>query len=118
MRTQCEGNAKHKTINTKYKTNNIHQQIADAWNETFKGELSEVSKLTQKRKSAINGCIEEMKGTRNDFTSLSTWVGLFNHAKNSDFLMGKNKDGWTMTFDFIITKSKLIKIVEGDYDNK
>ena len=99
------------------KKNNIHQQIADEWNEVFKDELSLVSKVTQKRKSAINGCIAEMKGTDHDFSKLETWSKLFAYAKTLDFLMGRTKEGWTMGFDFIVTKSKLIKIVEGDYDN-
>ena len=97
---------------------NLYQQIADEWNEIFKNELSAVSKVTQKRKSAINGCIAEMKGTEHDFSILETWTKLFNYAKQSKFLMGENKDGWTMGFDFVTTKSKLLKIVEGDYENK
>ena len=36
--------------------------------------------------------------------------------KTLDFLMGRKTD-WSMSFDFITTKSKLIKIVEGEYDN-
>ena len=118
LRPECEGNAKHKTLNTKHKTvDNIHQQIADSWNEVFKDELPSVSKVTQKRKSAINGCIAEMKGTGNDFSILQTWTDLFVYAKGLDFLMGRKTD-WSMSFDFITTKSKLIKLVEGEYDNK
>jgi hypothetical protein len=97
--------------------NNIHQQVADSWNEIFKDELSLVSKVTQKRKAAINGCIAEMKGTGNDFSLIETWINLFTYAKNSDFLMGRKTD-WSMSFDFITTKNKLIKLVEGEYDNK
>lgn len=98
------------------KKDNIHQQIADTWNEVFRDELSLVSKVTQKRKSAINGCIAEMKGTDHDFSKLETWSKLFDYAKTLDFLMGRKTD-WSMSFDFITTKSKLIKIVEGEYDN-
>lgn len=117
LRSECEGNAKHKTLNTKHKTvNNIHQQIADEWNKTFQNELPMVSKVTQKRKSAINGCIAEMKGTDHDFTKLETWSNLFAYAKGLDFLMGRKTD-WSMSFDFITTKSKLIKLVEGEYEN-
>lgn len=117
LRADCEGNAKHKTLNTKHKTvNNIHQQIADEWNKTFQNELPMVSKVTQKRKAAINGCIAEMKGTDHDFTKLETWSNLFIYAKGLDFLMGRKTD-WSMSFDFITTKSKLIKIVEGEYEN-
>jgi uncharacterized protein YdaU (DUF1376 family) len=116
LRPECEGNAKHKTLNTKHKTvNNIHQQIADSWNEIFKDDLSLVSKITPKRKAAINGCIAEMKGTGNDFLLLETWTNLFIYAKGIPFLMGANDRGWTMSFDFITTKSKLIKLIEGEY---
>ena len=94
----------------------ISQQVANLWNETFESELSLVSKVTQKRRSAVNGCIAEMKSTEHDFTKIETWVKLFDYAKQSDFLMGRKSD-WSMGFDFITTKSKLLKIVEGDYDN-
>lgn len=103
--------------NEKNDKNNLHQQIADAWNKTFEGELSAISKLTQKRISAINGCIKEMKGTEHDFTKLETWSSLFVYASKIDFLMGRTKENWYMNFDFITTKSKLIKLVEGQYDN-
>ena len=95
---------------------NIHQQIADIWNEVFKDELPAVAKVTQKRKSAINGCIAEMKSTGNNFSDPETWRGLFEYCKDSDFLMGRKTD-WAMTFDFIVTKSKLLKVIEGDYEN-
>lgn len=103
---------------SKKNISNIHQQIADEWNEIFKDELSLVSKMTQKRKSAINGCIAEMKGTKYDFSKLETWSNLFTYSKGLDFLMGRTKENWSMSFDFITTKNKLIKLVEGQYDNK
>tara|TARA_R110000772_G_scaffold55614_1_gene126976 strand:+ start:757 stop:1458 length:702 start_codon:yes stop_codon:yes gene_type:complete len=96
--------------------NNIHQQIADSWNDIFKDELSAVSKVTQKRISAINGCINEMKGTVHDFSKIETWTNLFLYVKSIPFLMGGNDRGWTISFDFITTKSKLIKLVEGEYE--
>ena len=57
-----------------------------------------------------------MKGTDHDFTLLETWVKYFNYAGGSDFLMGVKTD-WKMDFDFLITKSKMLKIIEGKYDN-
>jgi hypothetical protein len=104
-------------VNNKNNDNkDICQQVADAWNEIFP-ELPQVIKLTQRRKSAINGCIKEMKLTDHDFSKIETWKGLFDYAKGLDFLMGR-KTGWSMNFDFITTKSKLLKIIEGDYDNE
>jgi hypothetical protein len=98
------------------KKKDIHQLIVDNWNEKFSNELPAVSKLTTKRKASINGCIKEMASTEFDFSLLETWSRLFDHASNSDFLMGRKTD-WSMSFDFITTKSKLLKIVEGEYDN-
>ena len=95
--------------------NNIHQQIADSWNEVFKDDLALVSKVNKTRISAINGCIAEMKGTNNDFSKVETWTKLFIYAKTVKFLMGDNDRNWTMNFDFIITKSKLLKVIEGGY---
>jgi len=57
-----------------------------------------------------------MKGTTHDFSKLETWTNLFDYAKKLDFLMGRNKRGWSMDFDFIITKSKLLKLIEGGYE--
>ena len=96
--------------------NNICELIAHAYKEKFDGQLPMVTKLTDQRKASINGCIKQMKGTDHDFTLLETWVKYFNYAGGSDFLMGVKTD-WKMDFDFLITKSKMLKIIEGKYDN-
>ena len=96
--------------------NNICELIAHAYKEKFDGQLPMVTKLSDQRKASINGCIKQMKGTDHDFTLLETWVKYFNHASRSDFLMGVKTD-WKMDFDFLITKSKMLKIIEGKYDN-
>jgi len=99
------------------KNKDISQLVVDEYNKSFDGLLPLVSKLTQKRKSAINGCISEMKGTSMDFSKIDEWIGLFDYIKKSDFLMGRKCD-WAMNFDFVTNKNKLIKIIEGDYDNE
>lgn len=116
--TKGKQGATNKNVNNENneKNKDISQQVANEWNSIFENELPMVSKITQKRKSAINGCIAEMKSTEHDFSKLEMWTKLFNHAKQSNFLMGRKTD-WSMSFDFIITKSKLLKIVEGEYDN-
>ena len=96
--------------------NNICELIAHAYKEQFDGQLPMVTKLSDQRKASINGCIKQMKGTDHDFTLLETWVKYFNYAGGSDFLMGVKTD-WKMDFDFLITKSKMLKIIEGKYDN-
>ncbi len=106
----------------KNKTNNksdnyskdIYQQIADAYNEVFP-HLPQVVKVSQKRKSHITASINEFKKDFG-FDNPDNWKSLFYHAAKSDYLMGK-VNGWSMNFDFVINKTNLLKIIEGNYDN-
>lgn len=38
--------------------------------------------------------------------------------KQSDFLRGKNRKGWMITFDWFIRPNNFPKVLEGNYDNK
>lgn len=38
--------------------------------------------------------------------------------KQSDFLQGKNKNGWCITFDWFVKPNNFPKVLEGNYDNK
>ncbi len=92
----------------------IYQQIADAYNEVFP-HLPQVVKVSQKRKSHISASINEFKKDFG-FDNPDNWKSLFYHAAKSDYLMGK-VNGWSMNFDFVINKTNLLKIIEGNYDN-
>ncbi|MCP4273876.1 MAG: hypothetical protein GY781_18290, partial [Gammaproteobacteria bacterium] len=50
------------------------------------------------------------------FDNPDNWKSLFYHAAKSDFLTGRKTD-WSMDFDFVINKTNLLKIIEGNYDN-
>ena len=95
----------------------ICQQVADVYNEILP-ELGKVQVLSDARKAWIRASIKQMKPTEHDFTSIDTWVKYFNYAKTSEFLMGKNNREWKASFDFLIKKKNLLKIVEGGHDNK
>jgi len=92
----------------------IYQQIADAYNEVFP-HLPQVVKVSQKRKSHISASINEFKKDFG-FDNPNNWKSLFYHAAKSDFLTGRKTD-WSMDFDFVINKTNLLKIIEGNYDN-
>ena len=62
-------------------------------------------------------CIKQFKNSEHSFDKVETWSRLFNYISTSDFLMGRSSE-WSASFDFIINKSNLLKIVEGQYDNK
>jgi len=92
----------------------IYQQIADAYNEVFP-HLPQVVKVSQKRKSHMSASINEFKKDFG-FDNPDNWKNLFYHAAKSDFLTGRKTD-WSMDFDFVINKTNLLKIIEGNYDN-
>jgi len=73
-------------------------------------KLPKVSKISEKRKSAINSLLKE-------FTLEQITEGI-QKAGKSDFLNGDNKANWKASFDWIINKNNMLKIREGNYDIK
>lgn len=96
--------------------NNICQQVADAYNEKLP-DLGKVIKLSDTRKAKIKASIKEMVGTDYNFESLDTWNNYFDYVSQSDFLMGR-KSEWCASFDFLINKSNMLKVIEGKYENQ
>ncbi len=107
--------ANHKPITNNH-NKDICQQVADEYNNIL-SDLGNVKVLSDKRKSHIKASIKQFKGTKTDFANIETWTRLFNYVDKSDFLMGRSSD-WKASFDFVINKSNLLKIVEGNYENK
>ena len=57
-----------------------------------------------------------MSKTDHDFTDIETWIRYFNYVSDSDFLMGTKSDSdWIASFDFLVNKNNLLKVVEGKY---
>ncbi len=108
----------------KNKTNNksdnnskdICHLVADEYNQKL-SELGGVKVLSDKRKAHIRASIKQFKNSTHDFEKIETWSRLFDYITASDFLMGR-KSEWSASFDFIINKTNLIKITEGQYENK
>jgi len=98
--------------------NNICQLVTDEYNLKL-SELGKVKILSDKRKAHIKASIKQFKNSEHDFAKIETWTRLFVYITKSDFLMGRSeKSDWIANFDFIINKTNLLKIVEGQYDNK
>jgi len=93
----------------------LYQLVVDEFNSKL-SELGEVKVLSDKRKAWIKGAIKQMEKTDNDFTKIETWVRYFDYVSGIDFLMGRKTD-FTATFDFLVNKNNLLKVVEGNYDN-
>lgn len=72
--------------------------------------LSQVMKLTDKRKKAIATFLKSM--TIEDFEKACII------ANNTPFLCGQSKSGWKANFDFIIKVDNATKIIEGVYSGE
>lgn len=55
---------------------------------------------------------------RIESNGLTVWEDCLRKAVNSSFCVGGNKDGWTVTFDWITQLSNFNKVLEGNYDDK
>ena len=97
------------------KNKGLYQLIVDEFNSKL-SELGEVKVLSDKRKAWIKGSIKQMENTDNNFSEIETWVKYFSYISNVDFLMGRKTD-FTASFDFLVNKNNLLKVVEGNYDN-
>lgn len=94
-----------------------YDQILASWKRMLP-ELSQPRAFTDTRKKLFDTRWHEAHKTKNGLTSnnLDFWEALFSYIRSSDFLMGRNHNStWKADFDFVITKSKLQKILEGSY---
>lgn len=79
-------------------------KIVSAWNELG---LSEVKSIQGTRLKYLNARIKEyseeeiIKGIRS--------------IRDSSFLMGQNRNNWTITFDWFIKPTNMPKVLEGNY---
>lgn len=72
--------------------------------------LPQIQKLTDKRKTAIDKFLKEF--TEEQFEKICRI------ANTTDFLIGKNKNGWKADFDFLMRTDKAISILEGKYESE
>ena len=96
-----------KTVNCPY------SEIIKVYNEILI-TLPRVKELTSKRKSVLLVRWKENKDRQN----IEWWAKLFRFIDKSDFLTGRNGAWMSCSFDWIIKSDNLVKIIEGNYDNK
>ena len=70
-----------------------------------------ISKFTDKRKSTLKARYEEYD------SNIKIFEELFTKAESSDFLKGK-KGKWKANFDWLINCNNMVKVLEGNYENK
>ncbi len=88
------------------------RHVVDAWNGLQGYGIKPVTRVSSdsKRYKSLTARIREygMEGVLNAVERI----------KNSDFLKGINKNGWTITFDWFVLPNNFPKVLEGNYDNQ
>lgn len=86
--------------------------VVDAWNGLSEYGVQPVSRITpsSKRYQSLVARIREY--------NTADVLSAIEKIKDSDFLRGKNKKGWTITFDWFVLPNNFPKVLEGNYNNK
>lgn len=100
-----------KDIEEEYKKNisTNPQEIADLFNSICLS-LPSVKILSNKRKTTIKNRLRAYP--------VDEFKTLFEKAEASEFLKGNNTNGWNATFDWLLNENNMLKVLEGNYDNK
>ena len=87
------------------------QRVVNAWNELKHFGVKPISKLssTSKRYKCLMARIREY-GLEDVLTAIE-------QIKKSDFLQGKSKKRWAITFDWFVLPNNFPKVLEGNYSN-
>ena len=85
-----------------------YEKVVSLFNSICKS-LPRVTKLTSKREKTILSA-SKVLGEK-------TFESLFEKVEQSDFLTGRNGQ-WKCSFDWIIKQENIVKILEGNYDNR
>lgn len=86
-----------------------YQEIVDEFN-VICVSLPRVIKLTDKRKKSIKSILKLF--SRDDITTT------FEKVEESDFLSGRDKKWTGCSFDWLMTSGNMIKVLEGNYNNR
>lgn len=87
-----------------------YRDIVAAYN-TICGDMPRVIKLTAERKKA-------MKTRWKEYKNINVFIELFTKAEASNFLSGRDGKWTGCAFDWLLNSTNMIKVLEGNYDNK
>lgn len=87
------------------------RRVVDAWNDLQRYGIRPISRIGNgsKRYKSLMARVREY--------SVDSVLSAISRIGNSDFLRGKNKNGWTITFDWFVLPNNFPKVLEGNYDN-
>lgn len=87
------------------------QRAVDKWNELTSVGIKSVSKL-----SSSSQRYDRLKARINEY-GIDDVLLAIDKIKDSDFLQGKSKKSWVITFDWFVRPNNFPKVLEGNYDN-
>lgn len=113
-RNKTEKNQKETNKNDKNDKNDkniLYTLVCNLWN-SLSENIPKVNfiKNNSTRSKHLDARIEEVGEEK--------FIEVLKSVSNSDFLCGKNKNNWTITFDWFINASNFTKVMEGNYKNK
>jgi hypothetical protein len=84
----------------------------EKWNELSDIGIKTISRIGSgtKRYQCLNARLREY--------GIEKVLSAINNIRNSDFLQGKNRKGWAITFDWFVLPNNFPKVLEGNYDNQ
>ena len=88
-----------------------YEKIKDLFHEICVS-FPKVMKLNDARKKTIKTRYNEYNADIEIFRTL------FIKAEESNFLKGNNDNNWSATFDWLLKSQNMIKVLEGNYENK
>ena len=108
-------NSYYNNTSVKKEKNNfsfVCEEIKNKWIEianTF-GLSGTRLKINEKRKKSIKTLLKEY--------TIEEIFQAMDKVHVSKFLQGENKNSWQITFDWFINKANILKVLEGNYDDK
>ena len=101
---------KNKNKNKNKKEDIPYEQIKDLYHSICVS-LPKIIKLNDNRKKVI-------KQRWNEYGDIQIFETLFTKTEESSFLIGNNSNNWQANFDWILNGNHMVKILEGNYDNR
>ena len=99
---------------SKQRKNIDYTMYKKAWNNNISDEISQIRKMSPKRKNKLRKRIKE-----GVIKNIEEFKQLVNKINNSSFLKGDNDRNWKVDFDWVIRNSNnAVKILEGKYEDK
>ena len=103
-------------INTDNKTDNKErvekpdiEEVVQAYHDTCVS-FPHLTKISDARKRAIKARLKKY--------GIDDLRKVFVKAEQSDFLKGNNDRGWKANFDWLLKETNMVKVLEGNYDNR